>query len=47
MDKELYKKYQEIKPPFNGQVLFTNEDIPLDNLRKLVKAIIVFLKDNK
>jgi hypothetical protein len=47
MDKDLYNKYQEIKPPFNGKILFTKEDIPLDNLRKLVEAIIVFLKGNQ
>lgn len=47
MDKELYNKYRELKQPFNGGVLFTKIDIPIDNLRRLVEAVLVFLKDNQ
>ena len=47
MDKELYNRYKELKSPFNGGVLFTKADIPIENLRRLVEAVIVFLKDNQ
>ena len=47
MDKELYNRYKELKSPFNGGVLFTQADISIENLRRLVEAVIVFLKDNQ
>ena len=47
MDKEIFSKYVELKPPFDGKVLFTGVNVPLDKLRKLIETVILFLKENQ
>ena len=46
MDNEIFNRYIELEPPFNGEVLYTKDIIPLDKLRRLVKETINYLKEN-
>lgn len=46
MDKEIFNRYQDLKTPFNGEVLYTKTTISLEDLRKLVQIILNFLRVN-